>query len=466
MHKSVRAESLASASLEGARLSVCHAGFAMITVPIRFQGEFLGCVVGDGFILEDDSENQREGIERHLSRLGVSTGPDGLKVDELPVLTKSDLSYLTELIEMVVDEILLIQSSLRQAEKKAEELTIQLQKRVSFGNMVGRSAPMQELYKLVERVADSNATVLVQGENGTGKELIAQAIHYNSKRKNENFVVVNCAAFNDNLLESELFGHVKGAFTGAIKDKEGLFQLANEGTLFLDEIGETTLSMQVKLLRVLQDGSFTPVGGTKTLKSNARIVAATNRDILAMIEAKEFRQDLYFRLNVINLSVPALRDRREDIPLLVEHFIRDFSKSNGEAGTTVSKECLQELMNHSWPGNVRELQNEVERACVLVGEGGEIDVDLLSQGLRTSVDGNVVLLNQDGSLKKALEELEKKIIATGLDRTGWNKTRLAKDLGISRASLIAKVDKYNLKRRLLELFNAEPLIRSISCSSK
>ena len=154
-----------------------------------------------------------------------------MKVDELPVLTKSDLSYLTELIEMVVDEILLIQSSLRQAEKKAEELTIQLQKRVSFGNMVGRSAPMQELYKLVERVADSNATVLVQGENGTGKELIAQAIHYNSKRKNENFVVVNCAAFNDNLLESELFGHVKGAFTGAIKDKED-FQLANEGTLF------------------------------------------------------------------------------------------------------------------------------------------------------------------------------------------------------------------------------------------
>ena len=295
---------------------------------------------------------------------------------------------------------------------------------------------------------DSDATVLIQGGNGTGKELIAKALHYNSKRKSKKFLVVNCGAFNENLLESELFGHMKGSFTGAIKDKKGLFEAANGGTLFLDEIGDTSPQMQVKLLRVLQEGTFTPVGSTEVKKSNVRVLAATNKPLMEMISTGEFREDLFYRLNVINVQVPALKDRKEDIPLLVNHFLKNNAQSSKSPLKTLSGDLLQVLLNHDWPGNVRELENEVERLCVLAGSDKELTSDFLSPRIKDSA-GNKKFpgLRIEGSLKDSLESLEKTMILEGLERTGWNKSRLAKELGISRAGLITKVQKYGLEKR-------------------
>ena len=297
-------------------------GFSVISVPIRVNNEFIGAVFGDGFIVEETAAEQKAMIKAYLEKDFPNKSELISTVDSLPVMTSQEIEYLTQLITLVVDEILLIHKFLDEEKTKVSELSKELGQRYGFDNMIGKSAPMQEMYRLLERVADSDATVLIQGGNGTGKELIAKALHYNSKRKSKKFLVVNCGAFNENLLESELFGHMKGSFTGAIKDKKGLFEAANGGTLFLDEIGDTSPQMQVKLLRVLQEGTFTPVGSTEVKKSNVRVLAATNKPLMEMISTGEFREDLFYRLNVINVQVPALKDRKEDIPLLVNHFLK------------------------------------------------------------------------------------------------------------------------------------------------
>ena len=307
---------------------------------------------------------------------------------------------------------------------------------------------MQELYRLLERVCDSDSTVLVQGENGTGKELIAKALHYNSRRKNNKFLVVNCGAFNENLLESELFGHIKGAFTGASKDKKGLFEAANNGTLFLDEIGETSMTMQVKLLRVLQQGTFTPVGSTNMKQSNVRVLAATNRNLIEMVKQGTFREDLFYRLNVINIVVPPLRERKEDIPLLMDHFLTNYQEGrNSKEVKQVEKQCMERMLDHDWPGNVRELENEIERLCVLSGKEPSLGIDLLSPRIRENRKTQYPGLRVKGRLKDAVAQLEKQMILEGLERCNWNKSQLAKELGISRANLISKVDKFQLEKR-------------------
>jgi transcriptional regulator with PAS, ATPase and Fis domain len=329
-------------------------------------------------------------------------------------------------------------------------LNSQLGNRYSYDQMIGKAKPMQDLYGMLDKIKNSESTVLVQGENGTGKELIARAIHYNSPRKESQFVIVNCSAFNENLLDSELFGHVKGSFTGAVKDKKGLFEAADKGTLFLDEIGDMSLTMQVKLLRVLQEGTLTPVGSTDMRKVDVRVVAATNKDIKEMVELGTFREDLYYRINVINLVVPSLRDRKEDIPILVDHFIAAGCKEKGIALKQFQKRTLEKILDYSWPGNVRELQNEMERLIVLSGDDPKVPADLLSPRIRDFGDNAKVQgVRVAGKLKDALEELEKTMIKEGLRRTNWNKSRLAKELGISRAGLIMKVEKYGLDKRRL-----------------
>ena len=369
------------------------------------------------------------------------------KVNDLPVLSAKELQYLTELIDLVVDEILLTHKSLDVQKTKVDQLSKELGQRYGFDQMIGKSLPMQELYRLLERVCDSETTVLINGENGTGKELIAKALHYNSKRKAKKFLVVNCGAFNENLLESELFGHVKGSFTGAVKDKKGLFEAADGGTLFLDEIGDTSMTMQVKLLRVLQEGTFTPVGSTEVRHGQVRVLAATNKNLVEMVKEGTFREDLYYRLNVINVVVPPLKDRKEDIILLTDHFLEKYAKSSGTAKKALNKECLEKLMDHDWPGNVRELENEVERLCVLAGDSLYIGDDFLSPRIKENSNKQFPGLRVNGNLKDSLEALEKQMILEGLERTGWNKSRLAKELGISRAGLITKVTKYNLEKR-------------------
>jgi two-component system response regulator HupR/HoxA len=335
-----------------------------------------------------------------------------------------------------------------------------------FGGIVGNSAPMKSLFRMLDRIRNSDATVLVLGENGTGKELVARAIHKQSRREHKQFVATNCSAFNDNLLESELFGHKRGAFTGAVVDKPGLFAVADGGTFFMDEVGDMSPALQVKLLRVLQEGTFIPVGGTEYKKVDVRIIAATNRDVTAMVKEGSFREDLYYRLHVVTLKVPPLRDRKEDIPILVEHFLRRLAEREGrQKGLT--PRALNQLGAHEWPGNVRELENEMERAWVLSGDDRVIDEELLSPTVRRNrpMTAPISMMpsasapppnagttepapaSQVGmpSLPDAVEALERRMIVEELKRYRGNKTRAAEALGISRRNLIRKVQGYGLE---------------------
>ncbi|MCO6429554.1 MAG: sigma-54-dependent Fis family transcriptional regulator [Deltaproteobacteria bacterium] len=320
-------------------------------------------------------------------------------------------------------------------------------KRASFDNIVGASQPMRELYSLIEKVADSDASILISGESGTGKELVATALHYRSSRREMPFVAQNCSAFNENLLESELFGHVRGAFTGAIRDKQGLFEIADKGTFFLDELGEMSPALQVKLLRVLQEGTFIPVGGTKAKQVDVRVVAATNRDLLKMVQEGTFREDLYYRLNVVNLKIPPLRERASDIPLLAEHFLRVQAERKGTRRKRLEPEAIEAIMRYSWPGNIRQLQNEIERLVLMSGADEVIPAALLSTQIQAQ--GGGVEKNQEdpATLKDAVEQVEREMILKTLKRLNWNKSEAAKELGVSRSSLIAKVQSYGLEPR-------------------
>ena len=446
---SARQSTVSMTSFKGSKLSSCHAGFSAVSVPIRVNGQFVGTVFADGFIVEETLAVQKQAIRIFLERSFVGQERELIQhIDNLPVLSKKDVEYLTELINLVVEEIVLTHKSLNDQQDTVKELSKQLSNKYGFQNMIGKSQPMQSLYSLLERVADSEATVLVQGENGTGKELIAKALHFNSRRKKGKFVTVNCGAFNDNLLESELFGHVKGSFTGAVKDKKGLFEEADNGTLFLDEIGETSMAMQVKLLRLLQDGSFTPVGGNQSRKSNVRVLAATNRNLTKMVKEGTFREDLFYRLNVINVTVPPLRERNEDIKILVDHFLDAYAKQSGKPTKVLTPKCLEKLMNHSWPGNVRELENEVERLCVLAAADREISDEFLSQRvIEGSQKSSGEAFKFTGKLKDAMEGIERQMIQEGLVKHRFNRSQLAKELGMSRAGLISKIEKYGLDKR-------------------
>ncbi len=326
------------------------------------------------------------------------------------------------------------------------QLQVRLKEQFSFGAIIGKSPAMMELYQVMAKVVDSDVPVLITGESGTGKEMVATALHANGARRDRAFVVQNCSAFNENLLESELFGHVKGAFTGAIRDKQGLFEVADGGTFFLDELGEMSPALQVKLLRVLQDGTFTPVGGTKQRKVDVRIIAATNRNLEEMVKKGAFREDLYYRLNVVNLSLPPLRERTGDIPLLVDFFLDKFADKSGKPRKSISKDAMFALEGCAWPGNIRQLENELQRALVMSGADPAISRSCLSPSLLSvSESGEGPAAERNGALKEALEGLEREMILGALKRTGGNKSEAARQLGISRSNLIAKAQSFGLE---------------------
>ncbi len=316
--------------------------------------------------------------------------------------------------------------------------------------MVGHSAKMQEVFSLIRRVAPSDSTVLIMGESGTGKELVARALHYNSLRREQTFLSVNCGAFTETLLESELFGHVRGAFTGAVVDKKSLFEVADKGTLFLDEVAEMSLTTQVKFLRVLEEREFMPVGGTERKRVDVRFVTATNKELLEEVEAGRFREDLYYRLNVIPIRIPRLRDRREDIPLLAGHFLARYARRVRRDVKGFSEEAMESLMNHVWPGNVRELDNVVQRAVTLT-EGNMIEVqDLVGQFHALPESGRLVFTEVPEAgldLDARMKEIEKAYIELALKKTGGNLTRAAALLGTSFRSIRYKVKKYGIATR-------------------
>jgi DNA-binding NtrC family response regulator len=349
------------------------------------------------------------------------------------------------------DELRLIISRSLSEKALKQELIFrreEMDKSFDFGNILGKSKGMKDIFKMVKQIADSKSTVLIMGESGTGKELISRAIHYNSNRKNYPFVTINCAAIPETLIESELFGHEKGAFTNAIEKKLGRFEVAHQGTLFLDEIGELSLTTQAKILRFLEEKEFNRVGGSKTIKVDVRLITATNKDLNQMIKKASFREDLYYRINVVPIVIPPLRERKEDIPILIDHFINKFSVENNKNVKGINKDALEFLMQYEWPGNVRELENLIERVIALTSNeyipANELPYSFKNipkiNGLKESVlDGKVSFL-------QAEEEFEKEVILDALKRTNYIQSHAAEILGISRRILKYKMDKLGINQ--------------------
>lgn len=362
----------------------------------------------------------------------IHDGVHAMKLGAFDYMTKGDGDeQIIVTIEKAVEKAKL--------HRRILELEHKLETRYSFDRIIGESALIKETIRLAEKVAPTDSTVLLEGETGTGKELFAQSIHSASRRKNKPFIAVNCSAFPKDLLESEMFGYKKGAFTGAASDKKGLFEEANEGSLFLDEISEIHQEIQAKLLRVLEDQSFTKIGDTKPTRTDVRIIAATNRDLLKETQNEAFRSDLYYRLSVFRIPVPPLRDRKEDIPVLVVTFVKDYAEKTNKKIRRISDEFMNKLSNYNWPGNTRELKNLIERAVIL-NDGEELTADLLPPEIMLQTD-DLKSVTDYGSL----EEMEKIQIKRMLAHTKGNKTRAAEKLGIGVPTLYRKLKYYGLK---------------------
>jgi len=370
-----------------------------------------------------------------------------------------DARILSIIGSMIAQTVRIRQEYAEEIERLQEEnlkLHVELKERIRPANIVGNSGKMQLVYDLIEKVAPTNATVLIRGESGVGKELIADAIHYNSLRKNSPFIKVNCAALPESLIESELFGHEKGAFTGANALRKGRFEAADGGTIFLDEIGDLPASTQVKLLRVIQEREFERLGSTTPIKADVRIVCATNRDLEISIEKNEFREDLFYRINVFPIIIPPLRERINDIPGLVDHFIEKFNKNHNRNIKRISTSAIDMLMVYHWPGNIRELENCVERACILSSEN-VIRSHNLPPTLQTSVSSKT---KTAGSLDLVLEKLEKQMILETLLTTKGNLIKAAEILGITERMMGIRIKKYEIdpKRFKLNKTNEQPTV--------
>jgi two-component system, NtrC family, response regulator HupR/HoxA len=404
----------------------CHAGFATVAAPILGHGPGQPDVIGA------------------VVATAARRADSGMRIAELLSLPSDEANAMAERCELLSDDDLLracdlVSAAARAIARAAGSASQEVSEALSaprhpFLEMIGNAPAVIEVAKLVEKVARSHATTLIHGESGTGKELVARAIHYHGPRAKKPFVVQNCSAFNDNLLESALFGHVRGAFTGAVKDQRGLFEAADGGTFFLDEIGDMSAALQVKLLRVLQEGTLTPVGGTKPLKVDVRVVAASHKDLAAMVARREFREDLFYRINVLKISLPALRDRRSDIPLLVRHFLRKHLPAQ-RALPRITPAAMAVLMSYPWPGNIRELENEIERMLVLAGNADELGPSMISariSGTAQSAGSAAV------PLADLLRATVSQSITSGLVRAHGDRETLARELAVSRAYLEAQ----------------------------
>jgi two-component system response regulator HupR/HoxA len=377
-------------------------------------------------------------IYRYLSK---PWEPDEVRLNVKRALEAFELA--TENIELA--------AALSEANERlrAENLYLrrEVERKYAFDQIIGSSPAMERMFEVMEKVAATDASVLLTGETGTGKDLVARAIHYSGPRKRQRFVAQNCAALPDTLLESELFGHRRGAFTGAHADKKGLFELAHHGTVFLDEVGETHPGMQVRLLRVLQDGEIRPLGSSETRTVDARIIAATNRDLRKDVEEHKFREDLYYRLRVVEIALPALRERRSDIPLLAHHFLDFANQKMGRKIQGFTNAAMDRLVGYEWSGNVRELENEIERTVALAGEEERISEDMLSEDLRSAAPSSEPrgdALPRETSLNAAVDALKQHMIIEAIREAG-SKTRAAERLGIPRQSLQKMIKRLGLK---------------------
>lgn len=361
----------------------------------------------------------------------------------IKALRAGAFDYILKPIEF--DELLLKINRLfemRSLVKENQFLRKEIQRNYDFENLIGKSKAMEKVFSMVQTVSDTDSTVLITGNSGTGKELIARAIHFQSKRANKPFIAVNCGAISENLIESELFGHKKGAFTGAISDKEGFLKAANGGTLFLDEISEMPLQLQVKLLRVLQEREYTTVGTTSSVPIDVRFLASTNRNLTEEIEKGTFREDLYYRLNVVEIRLPSLKARKDDIPLLADHFISKYRHQMGKDVKGVAHDAIRALMNYEWKGEVRELENVIERA-VIFAEGDTIKLENLPDTINESKD--ILIPDNPGSLEDFMKRVEKEYILKALEKVNFDKDKAAKSLNLGLSTLYRKIKELDIE---------------------
>jgi transcriptional regulator with GAF, ATPase, and Fis domain len=405
---------------------------SMIAAPLKTKDRTVGVLEvlnkKDGSFQEDD-----------LRFLKTIAGTVAMALENARIHTELNKAY-EGLQRLNQDKDHLIE----QTEKENVRLRQVVEDRFRFDQIIGNSPKMLQLFRLCEKVFNSDISVLIEGETGTGKEVIARCIHYNGLRRNKPFVTQNCGGIPDTLLASELFGHKRGAFTGAILDKKGLFETAHGGTIFLDEVAETSPAMQVSLLRVLQEGEIRPLGTDHTRKVDVRVISATNRILAEDVKSGRFREDLYYRLHVFALQVPPLRERAGDIPILAQHFIGRFNKKSNKQVLGISQEALARLLAYSFPGNVRELENEIERAVAMAEDRGYIEVSCLSERIRGKEEWIESAIPTEGSLKSMVESLEKAILFRMMKKHGGNKSRVAKELGLSRLGLHKKLTRYGL----------------------
>jgi two-component system, NtrC family, response regulator AtoC len=391
----------------------------------------------------DGTQVIRAALERYPGIVGIVITGYGTVKDAVDAIKRGAADFVAKPFQF--DELMhVLQKALEQRRLKSENayLRSQLEERYKFGGILGKSRPMQALFQMLETVARANSTILITGETGTGKEVVARAIHHNSPRKVHRFVALNCSAIPETLLEAELFGHVRGAFTGAVGMRQGRFEQAHKGTLFLDEVGTMSTALQMKLLRALQEREFERVGDNQTIKVDVRVIAATNSDLAGMVKAGAFREDLYYRLNVIPITLPPLRDRRDDIPLLVQHFLDKFG---GQTKLHMSQGAMRGLMAYQWPGNVRQLENAVERAVALGVGREQIEVSDLPPEIQASPEpmtSPVVEFPEDGlDMPAYLSSIERDLIQRSLERTGGNRNKAAELLRIKRTTLVEKLKR-------------------------
>lgn len=389
-------------------------------------------------------------VDHHYDSIGIILTGYATIRNAVEAMKIGAFDYLAKPVKM--EEVLMvINRALEFRDLRRENLALkkQLKKKYKFENFIGDSSQMNKVFRVIEKVADTDSTVLILGESGTGKELVAKAIHYHSMRRDKPLIPVNCGAIPEELLESELFGHEKGAFTNAIRTRIGRFELADGGTIFLDEVAEMSPHLQVKLLRVLQEQEFERLGGTKTIKCDVRILAATNKDLEKVIEDGSFREDLYYRLKVIPIEIPPLRERRSDIPLLIHHFLEMMTRAKKKKIKGLSKDVMNALVSYDWPGNVRELENIIER-MVILSEGDHLTgVDLpekICEKQSTVIEMQTGIPDEGFSLSNAMSEYERRLIINALEKAGWVKNRAAKLLNMNRTTLVEKIKKQGIER--------------------
>lgn len=405
---------------------------SMIAVPLKTKAETIGVL---------EVLNKKKGLFDHkdLSFITTLAPIIAMALDNAKLCTELNTAYKElQAIDKGKDELI------EKTENEVALLRQRVEKRYRFDRVIGNSGRMMDVFRLCERVIDTDITVLIQGETGTGKELIAGAIHHNGLRKNRPFVSQNCGGIPDTLLSSELFGHKRGAFTGAHRDKKGLFAVAHGGTVFLDEVGEMSPAMQTSLLRVLQYGEIKPLGSELSKKIDVRVISATNKNLEEEVIKGRFREDLFYRLSVFNIELPPLRERVSDIPVLANHFIKTFNKKYKKSIKGLSEKAPKCLAAYAFPGNVRELENEIERAMALAREGGLIEISHLSEKIRQPSTYDTLGFKGQGSLKQMVETLEKAVLLENLEKHKGNKTQVAKELGLSRNGLMKKIQRYNL----------------------